>query len=90
MDVGTKGNDMTQETVLALADKAGLLHPIGGLPDALHRRARLVEFAQLVADAERERIAVFWAGCITEAAGHGEVDIGESILTGRFALTPNV
>lgn len=34
--------------------------------------------------AERERIADMWAGCTTEAEGHGPVDIGASIRAGRL------
>ena len=34
------------------------------------------------AAAERERIADLWAGCMTEAEGHGRVDIGASIRAG--------
>ena len=48
---------MTQETALALADKTGLWYPMGGSLEALHGRARLVEFAQLIEAAERERCA---------------------------------
>jgi hypothetical protein len=36
------------------------------------------------AAAERERIADLWAGCTTEAEGHGLVDIGASIRAGRL------
>ena len=75
---------MTQETFLALADKAGLWYPMGGSPDALHGRARLVEFVRLIEAAERERIADLWAGLTVEAEGHGEVDLGESIRAGKL------
>lgn len=34
--------------------------------------------------AERERIADLWAGCNTEAEGHGLVDIGASIRAGKL------
>jgi hypothetical protein len=33
---------------------------------------------------ERERIADLWAGCTTEAEGHGLVDIGASIRAERL------
>jgi hypothetical protein len=33
---------------------------------------------------ERERIADLWAGCPTEAEGHGQVDVGASIRAGRL------
>lgn len=34
--------------------------------------------------AERERIASLWAGCYTDAEGHGRVDIGASIRAGAL------
>lgn len=34
--------------------------------------------------AERERIADLLAGCATEAEGHGPVDVGASIRSGRL------
>ena len=34
--------------------------------------------------AERERIANLWAGCATEAEGHGLVDVGASIRAGKL------
>ena len=37
--------------------------------------------------AERERIADLWAGCVTEAEGHGPVDIGANRRTTRPAFT---
>ena len=33
---------------------------------------------------ERQRVADLWAGCTTEAEGHGLVDIGASIRAGRL------
>ena len=78
---------MTPEHVLNLADKAGRWYPMGGSPDALHGRKHLVAFARLIEAAERERIADLWAGCTTEAEGHGLVDVGASIRAGKLIDT---
>lgn len=40
--------------------------------------------ARLAVEKERERIADLWAGCTTEAEGHGLVDIGASIRAGKL------
>ena len=73
-DEGTKGNDMTQEKLLALADEAGLWYPMGGSPDALHGRARLVEFARLIEAAERERMRAALVTAEAALADIGDAD----------------
>ena len=47
-------------------------------------KAYAQRYGKACADAERERIADLWAGCYTEAEGHGMVDIGASIRSGRL------
>ena len=89
MNEGAKGGDMTQETFLALADKAGLWYPMGGSPDALHGRARLVEFARLIEAAERERCARL---CDKESAFLNDDAFaaqGASLCADAIRMTPN-
>ena len=53
-----------------------------GTGDMLRKAMRTVEAAATAA--ESERIADLWAGCTTDAEGHGPVDIGESIRAGKL------
>ena len=64
---------MTQEDFLALADKAGLWYPMGGSTDALHGRARLVEFARLIVAAERDQMR---AALVTAEAALADIGDG--------------
>ena len=90
MNEGTKGDDMTQETVSALADKAGLWYPMGGSPDALHGRARLAAFAQLVVAAERERCAALCEQEICACCWNDEAAEAANHLATEIRKTPNV
>ena len=47
-------------------------------------RDMLAAFGGALVAAERERIASLWAGCYTDAEGHGRVDIGASIRAGAL------
>ena len=46
--------------------------------------AAVLAYAAKAVAAERERIASLWAGCYTDAEGHGRVDIGASIRAGAL------
>lgn len=67
---------MTNEKLFALVKRVD--------PQAVRLPPGLVAIAAEIEAVERERIADLWAGCTTDAEGHGLVDIGASIRAGRL------
>ena len=79
---GTEFPNQAPYKAVALGDIAAERADYGRLltlQQASYEREILVEV-----EIERERIANLWAGCTTEAAGHGPVDVGASIRAGRL------